>query len=165
MSQIIKIDEIEAVAEKIHQENKKIVLVGGCFDIVHLGHMIFLEKSKKAGDVLMVLLENDKTIKRLKGGGRPINSQGDRARLLTYVRPVDYIIMLPEMNTGKDYDELINKIRPSVLAVAENDRIMEIKRMQAKMVGAKLKIVTRIIGNKSTTNIIGLIKHGRIPNT
>ena len=64
----------------------KIVLVGGCFDILHLGHVVFLEKAKKEGDVLVVLLESDEKVRFLKGKGRPVHTQSERAEILSALK-------------------------------------------------------------------------------
>ena len=77
---------------------KKItVLAGGCFDVLHPGHIVFLEKAKKAGDYLVVLLESDKKIRKLKGKGRPVHSQKERAEILSALKSVDSVVCLPYM--------------------------------------------------------------------
>ena len=76
---------------------KNIVLVGGCFDIVHLGHLIFLEKAKAKGDILIVLLESDENIRKNKGQNRPINNQEDRALFLSKLKMVDKLDILQSL--------------------------------------------------------------------
>jgi FAD synthetase len=145
MKQIIKPSEIKNLP-------KNTVLVGGCFDILHLGHIVFLEKAKAAGDYLVVLLESDETIKRLKGTKRPINSQADRAKLLSAIKFVDYIILLPEMK-NEDYDQLILNLKPSVIATTKGDPGIIHKKRQSKLVEAKLIQIPHL-PEKSTSLIL-----------
>jgi len=156
MKQIIKINEIEKLTEVI--KNKKIVLTGGCFDIVHLGHLIFLEKAKAKGEILIVLLESDENIKNNKGSNRPINNQKNRAVFLTKLKMIDYVIELPEMKSDEEYLEIIKKIKPKIIAVSEGDSSLEKKKKQAEEIGAKVLKVSKLIPHQSTSLIIDKIK-------
>ena len=138
--------------------NKKIVLVGGCFDILHLGHIVFLEKAKKEGNILVVLLESDKNIKENKGNDRPINNQENRAKFLNKLRMVDKVVKLPYMKSDEEYLKIIKKIKPEIIAVSENDENLDKKMKQAEEIGAKLIKVTNIIPHQSTSRIIEIIK-------
>jgi len=133
------------------------VLVGGCFDVLHLGHIVFLNKAKNLGDKLIVLLESDENIKKNKGNNRPINNQENRAKILESLRMVDQVIKLPEMKTDDEYLEIIKKIRPTIIAVSENDINLINKKNQAKQVRAKLVKVTKLIPQQSTSRIIEII--------
>jgi len=139
-------------------KDKKIVLVGGCFDIVHLGHLIFLEKAKAKGDILIVLLESDENIRKNKGQNRPINNQKDRAFFLSKLKMVDRVIKLPEMKSDDEYLQIIKKIKPKIIAVSEGDSSLEKKKKQAKEVGAKVVKVSKLIPHQSTSLIIDKIK-------
>lgn len=157
MKTILSLNQAGTLSKTLKAQGKTIVLVGGCFDILHLGHIIFLEKSKARGDVLVILLESDQTISKLKGQGRPINSQNHRARVLAALKSVDFVIQLPPMTADKAYDKLIFKIKPDVLATTKGDKGIFHKKRQAKMTGAKLLQVTNIIAEKSTTAIQKII--------
>jgi rfaE bifunctional protein nucleotidyltransferase chain/domain len=137
--------------------NLKIVLVGGCFDILHLGHVIFLEKAKRLGDKLVVLLESDENIKKNKGNNRPVNNQENRAKMLMSLKAVSKVIKLPEMKTDEEYLALIKKIKPSVIAITGGDKRIFQKRKQAKIVGARLVKVTKQIPYQSTSRIVDII--------
>lgn len=134
--------------------NKKICLVGGCFDVMHPGHIIFLQKAKKEADVLIVLLESDERIKILKGEKRPVHTQKERALILSALESVDFVLLLPTLENDSDYDRIITTIKPEVIAVTDGDIGIEHKKRVASLVGAKLKKVTKFIGNYSTTNIL-----------
>ncbi len=138
-------------------KKNKIVLVGGCFDILHLGHITFLEKAKKLGDRLIVLLESDENIRKDKGVNRPINNQENRAKMLMSLRVVDKVIKLPEMKTDEEYFALIKKIKPKVIAVSRNDKRIFQKKEQAKLVEAKVIEVTPLIPYQSTSRVVEVI--------
>lgn len=132
----------------------KLVLAGGCFDVLHPGHIVFLEKAKRAGDSLLVLLESDQKIKKLKGQGRPVHTQKDRAKILAALEFVDFIVCLPFMEKDIEYDELIAKIKPDIIAATYGDKEIGFKKRTAQKVGAKLKFVTKMVGTHSTSGIL-----------
>lgn len=115
----------------------KVVLVGGCFDILHYGHICFLKEAKKKGDYLVVALESDKNTKKLKGPGRPIHNQKQRREVLEALNFVDKVISLPEMKNDEDYKKLVSKIKPQVIAVTKGDVMKKRKEEYALEVGAK----------------------------
>ena len=157
MNQILNINQAIEAAKILHDKNKTIVLAGGCFDILHIGHMDFLEKAKKRGDILFLFLESDEKIKQLKGNQRPIFDQMERAKVLSALKFVDYIILLPEFKKNEEYDTLIKNIKPNIIAVTKNDpNIKHIKR-QIKLVSAKIAIVNSKIKNVSSSNILSKI--------
>jgi rfaE bifunctional protein nucleotidyltransferase chain/domain len=160
MKQIINIKSLSAtpILPLTKGRKNKIVLVGGCFDVMHLGHIFFLEKAKEKGDMLVVLLESDENIKKNKGQNRPINNQENRAVFLTKLKMVDYVIKLPEMKSDEDYLEILKKIKPNIIAVSEGDVGLEKKSKQAKEIGAKVVKVSKLIPHQSTSLIIDKIK-------
>ncbi|MCX6792059.1 MAG: adenylyltransferase/cytidyltransferase family protein [Candidatus Gottesmanbacteria bacterium] len=95
---------------------KKIVLVGGCFDLLHYGHINFLKQAKSRGDWLVVALESDENVKRMKGNARPIHIQAQRKEMLEALSFIDEVISLPPMHNDRDYFELVRKIRPAIIA-------------------------------------------------
>ena len=159
---ILTVGESIRLSEKLRQQGRQIVLVGGCFDILHLGHINFLENSKNLGDTLFVLLESDEAVKKLKGKNRPINNQRQRAQVLSALSVVDCVVLLPLMKTDRDYDKLIAQIKPAFIGTTENDPNIEHKIRQAKMLNAKMKIVTKRIKSKSTTKLARLISEENI---
>lgn len=136
------------------KKGKLKVLVGGCFDVLHPGHIIFLEKAKKAGDKLIVLLESDEKIKKIKGVNRPVHNQQQRAQILKALKFVDEVVLLPDMETEKEYDEFVQKIRPDIIAATEGDPQSHYKKRSAKLVGARFKYVTKIVNGYSTSKIL-----------
>lgn len=133
-------------------DDKKIVLVGGCFDIIHFGHVQFLQKAKQTGDYLVVALEPDERIVHYKNRA-PIHTQQERAYNLSALRCIDQILMLPQLSGFDDYLELVKAIKPHIIAITSNDPLMPNKQKQADAVGAQLMIVTDTIGNFSSSAI------------
>ena len=133
-------------------KNKKSVLVGGCFDLIHFGHLKFLEAAKKEGNFLIVALESDEFIKKHKRK-LPVHTQVERAEILSNLNMVDLIILLPFFQTNKDYFELVKQVFPSIIAVTQGDKQLENKKSQAKLIGAEVKEVVTNLKNFSTRNI------------
>lgn len=135
-------------------KKERVVLVGGCFDVLHPGHVVFLQKARSQGEKLVVLLESDEKIKQLKGVNRPVHTQKERALVLKALKFVSEVILLPFIKSEKQYDEIIKKIKPDIIAATIGDPQNHHKKRTAKLVGAKLKYVTKIIGNYSTSSIL-----------
>ena len=131
----------------------KKVLVGGCFDILHVGHIKFLKKAKSFGDYLIVLLESDENIKKLKGSGKPIFSLKERIAVLKSIKYVGKIIVVPINPTHETYLKLIKKIKPNIIAITEGDILEKHKLNQAKLVGAKLKVIKKY-KNYSSSKVV-----------
>lgn len=147
---------IEA-SKSLNKKNKKIVLAGGCFDILHIGHIKFLKNAKGQADYLFVLLESDETVAKLKGAGRPINPQLDRAEILDSIKFVDYVILLTQMKSNNDYDELVKDINPSVIAITEGSKQQAHAKRQAEKINAKVISVVKNVEDVSTTKIAKII--------
>lgn len=120
------------------------VLVGGCFDILHYGHIHFLKKAKALGDYLIVALESDKSVRKMKGEKRPIHGQFQRREMLESLNFVDQVIILGDEMKDKDYDKLVKLLDPQIIAVTEADPILKKKQKQAKEIGAKLIEIPKI---------------------
>jgi rfaE bifunctional protein nucleotidyltransferase chain/domain len=152
MKAIISSSEIAKI-EKLRLEGKRIVLVGGCFDLLHRGHEVFLEQAKQQGDILVVALESDETVTYLKGEGRPINSQQRRAENLLALPAVDVVLLLSLLKTNDEYFSLVTKIHPHVIAITEGDPKKDIKYTQATSLGATLFTIP-LLPNYSTTKLL-----------
>lgn len=135
---------------------KKIILVGGCFDLLHFGHISFLKQSKALGEYLVVALESDENVRRMKGDARPIHTQTQRKEMLEALSFVDEVIALPPMHGDRDYYELVRKIKPTVIAVTQGDAAKVKKIEQAKEVGAKLVVIPKI-HTPSTSQLVKLL--------
>ena len=144
------IDEILLIVNEIKNKDMKIVFTNGCFDILHLGHIKYLEAAKSLGDILILGLNSDDSVRRLKGENRPINNQYDRAYILASLEVVDYVVIFDE-DTPID---LISLIKPDILTKGGD---YEGKDVVGKDIAKELKLINFIDG-KSTTKTIEKIK-------
>ena len=160
---IIITKEAITISRQLRNENKKIVLVGGCFDIIHLGHVRFLQKAKERGDVLMVMLESDERIRQTKGADRPYNIQQERAEVLESIRYVDYVICLDYIPDNTGYDLLVKSLEPAIIATTRSDPHIEHKKRQAEAIGAEvIFVIDRITGHSTSTKAQQLYKHDEL---
>jgi len=156
MARIVNLQELKKFLSRKGKD--RIVLTGGCFDILHVGHVRFLSEAKKLGDYLVVLLESDKNVKKLKGESRPVFIQKERAEMLSALGSVDLVMLLPAMGNDSDYLNLIRIINPDIIVVTENDPLIEKKRGQAKQIGGELKVISFIktFSSSKLAKIIGV---------
>lgn len=110
-NKLVPYSEIEALSHILHQQQKRIVFTNGCFDILHAGHVLYLQSAKSLGDVLVLGLNSDASVARLKGKTRPIVSETERSIVLGGLESVDYICIFKEDTPL----ELIQKLKPDVL--------------------------------------------------
>ena len=150
-SHIKTFDEIKTLASKLHNQGKKIVFTNGCFDILHVGHVKYLEVAKSYGDVLILGLNADSSVRKLKGPTRPINTQDDRAYILASLESVDYVVIFEEETPY----ELIKLIKPHVLVKGGD---YEGKEVFGQDIADELKLV-QFVDGKSTTNTIKRIQN------
>ena len=140
MTKIISLTKLSSLS-KIKKQLTKIVLVTGCFDLLHKAHKEFLKAAKSQGDLLIVGLEQDSRIKKLKGKDRPINSFAKRARNLAQIKEIDYVFPLPKsFNTNEDHWRLLQLIKPRVLAVSQNSPHLEEKKKLIRKIGGQIFI-------------------------
>lgn len=158
MSKILTTEEAVKIAQKLRKQSKTLVLVGGCFDILHSGHIEFLAQAKKQGNALFVLLENDQAVRALKGNNRPINTQGERAKIIASLSLVDFVILLPRLIKDAEYDNLVMQLKPAIIATTKGDPNRRHKERQAGRVDAKVIDVITRIPNVSTSRIATLLK-------
>ena len=149
-SHIKTFEEIQKLASKLHNLGKKIVFTNGCFDILHVGHVKYLEEARSYGDVLILGLNADSSVKKLKGDSRPINNQDDRAYILASLESVDYVVIFEEETPY----ELIKLIKPHVLVKGGD---YEGKDVVGQDIANELKLV-KFVDGKSTTNTIKRIQ-------
>ena len=110
MGQLINRENLGEFVSKLRQNGKTIVVTNGCFDILHVGHVRYLQKTKSYGDYLIVMLNSDKSVRSIKGEGRPINSENNRAEVLCALSCVDFVVLFDE-NSPRN---LIDEIKPDV---------------------------------------------------
>lgn len=136
------------------RKGKKIVFTNGCFDILHVGHAAYLKQAKKLGDILIVGINSDASVKRLKGRQRPVNALADRIQLLSELEAVDYVVPFEEDTPL----ELIQAIEPDVLVKGGDYNVEDVAGADfVKEIGGRVTIIPLVPG-RSTTNIINRIQ-------
>ena len=153
MSSSISISELKAIRSKLKASNKIVVFTNGVFDLIHSGHVDYLSKAKKLGDVLIVGLNSDDSVKRIKGDKRPILKQEERAFILTNLKPVDYVVFFDEDTPEK----LISELIPDILVKGADWAVEKIvgKEIVEKN-GGEVKNI-KFVNDQSTSKIIDLI--------
>ena len=107
---LVQRKDLDNLIKTLRTQGKTIVTTNGCFDILHVGHVRYLEKTKSFADVLIVALNSDKSVRSIKGEGRPINNENDRAEVLSALRSVDYVVLFDEDSPL----DLLLQIKPDV---------------------------------------------------
>lgn len=151
---LLKRNSIAKLTKELKEKGKIIVFTNGCFDIIHSGHTKYLSEAKKLGDYLIVGLNSDSSVKMLKGDTRPINSEEDRAEVLSALKPVDFVTIFDEETPA----ELIEEIIPNVLVKGGDytaDSIVGADTVQKH--NGKVLIIPFVPG-KSTSKIINKMK-------
>jgi D-beta-D-heptose 7-phosphate kinase/D-beta-D-heptose 1-phosphate adenosyltransferase len=149
LDRALTIKEMKVEVIKLQKAGKKVVFTNGCFDLLHLGHVSLFKKAKSMGDVLIVAINSDKSLRCLKGPKRPLVGEKDRAKLLLSLKLVEYVVVFNEQ-TPK---EILSELHPDILVKGGDYKLSEI-------VGREyVKKVYRFpfVKGKSTTNLINLI--------
>jgi D-beta-D-heptose 7-phosphate kinase/D-beta-D-heptose 1-phosphate adenosyltransferase len=134
----------------LKKKRKKIVFTNGCFDLLHLGHIKYLTKAKSLGDYLVVGINTDKSVRKIKGNSRPITKQADRLQILSSLEMVDFLTLFNDSTPLK----LISELRPDILVKGADWKIKDIVGQNlVKAYGAQVKRIPYLKGY-STTNLI-----------
>ncbi len=150
---ITGLEELIEIRERLKKEGKKVVFTNGCFDIIHAGHVDYLTKAKSFGDVLIVGLNSDESVKKIKGKKRPIIPEQERAFILYNLKPVDYVVLFDEETPA----DLIGKLIPDYLVKGSDWDIENIVgRDIVEQNGGEVKTID-FIHRQSTSNIIKTI--------
>jgi D-beta-D-heptose 7-phosphate kinase/D-beta-D-heptose 1-phosphate adenosyltransferase len=146
--------EMSATAGELRRKGKRVVLTNGCFDLLHAGHIRLFAASRAFGDVLVVALDDDASVRELKGAGRPVIGASERVRILSALDSVDYVIVF----ATRELDRVIEAVRPDVLTKGsnyENDTV--IGRELVERLGGRVALVP-VTESVSSTRIIATIK-------
>jgi rfaE bifunctional protein nucleotidyltransferase chain/domain len=144
-----------AIIRKTYAQ-QRIILTNGCFDLLHVGHVRYLSAAKQLGDILVVGLNSDASVRQLKGADRPINSEADRAEILAALTVVDHVVIFAEMRVSR----LITILRPDLYVKGGDYSVDSLDRGEVdalRSVGAEIKILPLVPG-RSTTRLIEAIQ-------
>ena len=144
--------ELARERDEMDARGQRLVFTNGCFDLLHVGHVRYLQAARALGDALVVALNSDASVRALKGDSRPINSEQDRAEVLSALECVDFVTIFPDERVTK----LVTEIRPHVYAKGGDYTVETLnseERAALEKAGAQIKILPLVPG-KSTTSII-----------
>ena len=150
----ISMEEACSKRDEIKKNGKTLVLTNGCFDLLHTGHISYLKSAKKKCDILILGLNSDESVKKLKGKNRPIIEQKDRAEILSSLPFVDKIVVFDEVTPIK----LIKKIKPNIIFKGKDYKKKDVVGFHESKKWHGRVILIDFIENKSTTNLIERIK-------
>jgi rfaE bifunctional protein nucleotidyltransferase chain/domain len=153
---ILDPDRLAAIADSLREQGRKLVLTNGCFDLLHVGHVRYLQAARALGDALAVAINGDASVRLLKGEGRPLNTESDRAEMVAALECVDYAVLFPEVRVTR----LIEKVRPSIYVKGgdyTSTTLHPEERAALEKVGAEIRILPFEPGH-STSGLIERIK-------
>ncbi len=148
--QVVSLKKLKEFRKKWKKQGKKLVFTNGCFDLLHLGHIRYLKKAKSLGDFLVVGLNSDRSVKKIKGEKRPILPEKERAEILSSLWFVDYVVLFDEETP----ERLLRELEPDVLVKGADWKLKEI--VGADLVRSRGGVVRRIplYKSRSTTSVI-----------
>lgn len=153
MTGLLKVEELRAVRDRMAAAGQSLVFTNGCFDILHRGHVTYLEFARAQGDALVVGLNSDASVRRAKGPSRPVNDQQDRAHVLLALRAVDHVVIFDE----DEPRDLIEAVLPRVLVKGEDWAHYVSGRDVVEAHGGRV-VLARMVPGKSTTATIAAIR-------
>lgn len=153
-NKLYKINELREIVKDSQIKGKKVVFTNGCFDFIHAGHVTYLREAKKLGDILVIGLNSDSSVRRLKGISRPINEQKDRALILSEFESVDYIVIFEE---DTPYN-VIKQLNPDVLAKGGDWKINDIVGADIVLANGGDVISLSFIEGLSSTAILNKLR-------
>ena len=157
MGKLVSQDEILNIVKDIHNQGKTVVTTNGCYDILHVGHVRYLQKTKNIADYSVIMLNSDSSVKKIKGENRPVNTELDRAEILCALSCVDYVVIFEE----KSPCELLDKIKPDFHTKGADYTIETLPKEERDVIeknNIKIRFIEFVQG-KSTTNTIEKMKN------
>ena len=155
---ILPFDALAAWREALRASGKTLVATNGCFDLLHAGHVAYLESARNLGDVFLVGLTGDASVRELKGPGRPLNSETDRALVLAALQSVDAVCIFPELTAQR----FLSVAQPDIYVKGGDNTLETINQEERRLVerqGGKIIIVPGVPG-KSTSGLVEKIARG-----
>jgi D-beta-D-heptose 7-phosphate kinase/D-beta-D-heptose 1-phosphate adenosyltransferase len=156
MGQVLNSENLSDFFSKLRSSNKKIIFTNGCFDLLHIGHVRYLQEARSLGDILVVGVNSDRSVQVLKGPTRPIQNQNDRAEILAALACVDYTVIFDEQTP----ERLIHEVRPDILVKGGDWKISEIVGSDFVLANGGQVRSLQFIDGRSTTKIIEKSKVG-----
>jgi rfaE bifunctional protein nucleotidyltransferase chain/domain len=155
-AKIVTAEEARAIAIEMRERGRKLVFTNGCFDLLHLGHVRYLEAARALGDALLVAINGDESVRGLKGEGRPLNRESDRAEIVAALACVDHVVIFPERRATA----LLGKVRPAIYVKGGDysaDSLDAEERGALERIGTSIRILPFEAGH-STSSLLEKMK-------
>ena len=150
----VSIDELRRERARLREEGKRLVFTNGCFDILHVGHVRYLQRARELGDALLVAINSDRSVRELKGAGRPVMNEDERAELIAALAAVDYVTIFDDISPRS----LIKEVLPDILVKGGDYNLDEIHgREEVERAGGRVLALPFIEG-ASTSGIIERVR-------
>jgi rfaE bifunctional protein nucleotidyltransferase chain/domain len=156
LEKIVPLAELERWRERVRASGRRLVATNGCFDLLHLGHVTYLENARNQGDALLVGVNSDAAVRGLKGSGRPVNAENDRAAVLAALESVDAVCIFPEVRATT----FLRLAQPDIYVKGGDytlDTLNQEERRAVEEAGGKISIIPFVPG-KSTTSLLEKMK-------
>ena len=153
---ILTADEARAIAQEMSERGRKLVFTNGCFDLLHVGHVRYLAAARALGDALLVAINGDESVRALKGEGRPLTRESDRAEVVAALASVDYVVVFPEVRATA----LLEMVRPAIYVKGGDytaESLHSEERNALERMGTEIRIVPFEAGH-STSGLLEKIK-------
>jgi rfaE bifunctional protein nucleotidyltransferase chain/domain len=146
---MVTADEARAIAEKMSENGRKLVFTNGCFDLLHVGHVRYLAGARALGDALLVAINGDESVRALKGEGRPLNREADRAEVIAALGSVDHVVVFPEVRATA----VLETIRPAIYVKGGDYTVESLdaeERSVLERMGTEIRIVPFEAGHSAS---------------
>ena len=153
-AKILSIEEMLVERERLRTEGERVVFTNGVFDLLHVGHVRYLEQARGLGDVLVVAINSDRSVRELKGPDRPVFDESERAEILAALRSVDYVVIFDNVSPRS----LISQLLPDVLVKGGDYRLDEIHGREEVEAGGGRVVSLPFVDGASTTTLIERMK-------
>jgi rfaE bifunctional protein nucleotidyltransferase chain/domain len=154
-TKVVNLDELARISDALRAEGKRLVVTNGCFDLIHVGHVRYLQAARKLGDALAVGVNGDTSVRSLKGAGRPLNRENDRAEVLAALASVDYVAIFEEKRATRFFE----KVKPAIYVKGGDykpETLDSEERAALEKLGAEVRIIPFEAGY-STSRLISQI--------
>ncbi|HSV61852.1 MAG TPA: adenylyltransferase/cytidyltransferase family protein [Chthoniobacterales bacterium] len=155
-AKIVTAEQARGIASAMREEGRKLVFTNGCFDLLHVGHVRYLEAARALGDALLVAINGDESVRGLKGEGRPLNRESDRAEIVAALGCVDHVVIFPELRATA----LLEKVRPAIYVKGGDytaDSLHAEERNALERIGTEIRILPFEAGH-STSGLLEKMK-------
>ena len=137
---IVRVNQLALIAQKLRADGKRLVVTNGCFDLLHVGHVRYLQAARRLGDALAVAVNGDASVRTLKGDDRPVNREDDRAEVLAALACVDYVAVFPEVRATR----FLEQVQPAIHVKGGDYRPETLdaeERAVLEKIGAEIRII------------------------